>query len=90
MVRPLIPIIESNQGSRGSSGLVLRSTWKPYVSGELRCFCAEGSASRREMNRFRAPNMLAMVVVVVVLVLESMLLLVASVTEVRVSYSNVY
>jgi len=62
MVRPLIPMIESNHGSRGSSGLLLRSTWKPYVSDAPPCFWACGSESRREINLLRAPNIFAMVI----------------------------
>lgn len=64
IVRPLIPMMESNHGSRGSSGFVLRRTWKPYAPATPPplCFWAVGSASRREMNLFRAPNMFAIVV----------------------------
>lgn len=57
MVRPFMPMMKSNQGSMGRSWLVLRRIWKPKAPLEFWSGSC-GSASRREMKRFRAPNML--------------------------------
>ena len=57
--RPLIPIMKSYQGSMGISGFLLRRTWKPDAENSLRVDCEGLSESRREMNRLRAPNMVA-------------------------------
>lgn len=57
MLRPLMPMMKSNQGSICTSGLLFLSTWKPAGLRAL-AFCACGSASRREMKRLIAPNML--------------------------------
>jgi hypothetical protein len=58
IVRPLIPIIKSNQGSRGTSRLAFLSTWKPYAPFVADCCSSlRGAASSRDMKRFNAPNM---------------------------------
>ncbi len=58
IVRPLIPIIKSNHGSRGTSRLAFLSTWKPYAPLVADCCSSlRGAASSREIKRFSAPNM---------------------------------
>ena len=58
MVLPLIPIIKSNHGSRGTSRLAFLSTWKPYAPFVADCCSSlRGAASSRDMKRFNAPNM---------------------------------
>lgn len=56
IVLPLIPIMKSNQGSRGTSARVLRRTWKPNAPCVLEV-CSRGPSSRRAMNLLSAPNM---------------------------------
>lgn len=54
IIRPLIPIIKSNQGSIPSSGDLLRSTWKPKAPWVE--FWAGESESSRDIKRLRALN----------------------------------
>ena len=54
--RPLMPMTKSYHGSIAMSSFLLRRTWKPTALG-LVLECRDcPSESRREMNRFRAPN----------------------------------
>lgn len=69
IVRPLMPMMKSKCGSSGVEGEVLARTWKPWAEFVrwpegvwVRDCCCEGSASRREMKRFRVPKRLAIVV----------------------------
>lgn len=54
---PLIPTMKSNQGSRGSSGSLLRRTWKPNALSVGVRGCWTGSVSSPPMNLFSTPNM---------------------------------
>lgn len=55
IMRPLMPIMKSNQGSMANSAFLFRSTWKPNAPWlEL---WDGASESRREMKRLRALNM---------------------------------
>lgn len=57
IMRPLIPMMKSNQGSMANSAFWFRNTWKPKAPWVLEVWDGE-SESRREMKRLRALNMI--------------------------------
>ena len=68
--RPLMPTMKSYHGSSRIEVLVFRSTWKPH-SLLLGLVLDWGpSASRRDMKRLRAPNMLILAILILYLCLE--------------------